>query len=128
MVIQARSLRFAAIALPAAAAGIYALTAHAAPQAGKIMPWAAMRIATGRTGGRAVSATYEMDEGHWIYGVIVVANHELKEVELDPITGKIGDTESITPDGEAKEYRAELAAALSGKRQAPEQGEKGEKD
>jgi hypothetical protein len=85
---------------------------------GKITPWEAIRIATTKVPGRALNANFEYAEGHWVYGVMVVTNttpKKIQEVEIDPITGKIGDTEEITPDGEAKEMAAELNAALGNK-------------
>lgn len=99
---------------------------------GKITPWAAMKIATGKVpGSRALNANFEFDEGHWVYGVMVVTGgekKELKEVEIDPTSGKVGDVESITPEGEAKETAAELNKALGKSGGAAEKGEKDEKD
>src|SRR5579871_5092621 len=57
--------------------------------AGKVTPWAAIKIATGKVPGRALNANFEFDEGHWVYGVVVVTGNTLKEVEIDPMTGKI---------------------------------------
>ena len=96
---------------------------------GKITPWAAIKIATGKVPGRVLNANFELDEGKWVYGVMIVANGKIQEVEIDPTTGKIGDTEEITPEGEAKEIQAELTAALSGKpaTTAKESDEKPEK-
>jgi hypothetical protein len=94
---------------------------------GKITPWAAIKIATGKVPGRVLNANFELDEGKWVYGVMIVANGKIQEVEIDPMTGKIGDTEEITPEGEAKEVQAELTAALSGKPAAKESDEKGAK-
>ncbi len=74
----------------------------------ELTPVQAMKIAGTKAGGKAVMATFEFDEGHWVYGVLVVKNHKLMEVELDPITGKVGDTESVDPAGEAKEFKHEL--------------------
>lgn len=88
--------------------------AHANPT-GKVTPWNAMKIATGKVSGRALNANFEFEDGHWIYGVIVVTGNILKEVEIDATSGKVGDVESITPDGEAKETAQELRAAIGGK-------------
>ena len=79
---------------------------------GKITPWAAIKIATAHTPGQALNANFEFDEGHWIYGVMIVTKAGLKEVEIDPMSGKVGDVENITPEGEAKETAQELRAAL----------------
>ena len=77
----------------------------------KITPWAAMKTAAEKTGGMPFQALYEFDEGHWVYGVVIVKDHKLMEVEIDPQTGKVGDTEAIDPAGEAKEVQQELTAA-----------------
>jgi hypothetical protein len=74
-----------------------------------------MRVASKKVGGRALSATFEFEDGHWIYGVkVLTAGHpkQLKEVEINATTGAIGDVEAITPEGEAKETVSELRAAL----------------
>ena len=99
---------------------------------GKISPWEAIKIATAKVPGRALNANFEYAEGHWVYGVMVVTNttpKKIQEIEIDPITGKIGDTEEITPDGEAKEMAAELNTALGNKpaKATPNTGEKAEK-
>lgn len=78
----------------------------------KVTPVQAMSIAERKTGGKAARATFEFDEGHWVYGVLVAKNHKLMEVELDPMTGKIGDTEAVTPEGEAKETQQELSQLI----------------
>jgi len=85
--------------------------AQKAPRA-KIGPVDAIRIAQGKVAGRAVQANFEFDEGHWVYGVMIAHDHKLSEVEIDPMTGKVGDVEAVTPDGEAKEVKAELSAAI----------------
>ena len=95
--------------------------------AGKITPWEAIKIATGKVPGRALNANFEFDEGKWVYGVMIVSKGKLQEVEIDPMTGKIGDTEAITPEGEAKKLQAELTAALKSKSAAKESDEKDEK-
>lgn len=98
---------------------------------GKITPWEAIKIATAKVPGHALNANFEYAEGHWVYGVMVVTNttpKKIQEVEIDPITGKIGDMEEITPEGEAKEMAAELNTALGNKPvKATTTGEKAEK-
>ncbi len=76
----------------------------------KISPVAAMASAEGKVGGKAVVAIFEFDEGNWVYGVIVVKDHKLMEVTVDPNTGKALDSEAVTPEDEAKEFAAELKA------------------
>jgi uncharacterized membrane protein YkoI len=97
---------------------------------GKITPWEAIKIATGKVPGRALNANFEFEDGHWQYGVIVAAGKTLKEIEINAMTGKIGDVETITPAGEAKEVQSELTAALGGKAHAGggSEDEKGEKE
>ena len=73
-----------------------------------ITPVQAMKAAEGKTGGKATMAIFEFDEGHWIYGVIVAKDHKLTEVDVDPMTGKAGSTEAVTPDDEAKEMKDAL--------------------
>ena len=78
-----------------------------APHA-KVTPIQAMKTAEGKASGKATMAIFEFDEGHWVYGVVVVKNHKLSEVEVDPMTGKVLAAEAITPDGEATEMKGEL--------------------
>jgi hypothetical protein len=105
-------------------------TAHGAPTEGKVTPWDAMKVAIGKVpGGRAISATYASEGGHWIYDVLVVKGKALTEVEIDAVTGKVGDAEAVTPEEEGREMTAELNKALGKSvKEAPEKGEKGEKD
>ena len=98
--------------------------------AGKITPWAAIEIALAKVPGRPLNANFEFAEGHWVYGVMVVSGTKIKEVEIDPMSGKVGDVEDITPAGEAKEMEEELNTAIGMKSSkapaAPEKGEKGD--
>ncbi len=72
----------------------------------KVSPIEALKIATKKlNGGTAFQAIYEFDEGHWVYGVLVVKGHKVTEVSVDPMSGKVLDTESLTADDEAKEAR-----------------------
>lgn len=115
------------------AGGLLVVNARAQAPKGKITPWEAIKIAKGKVPGRALNANFEFDEGKWVYGVMVVTEDtpkQIKEVEIDPMTGKVGDTETITPEGEAKEVTQELNAALGNKSNAAptkETDEKGEK-
>lgn len=76
----------------------------------KLSPVQAMQLSEAKSGGKAKIATFEYDDGHWIYGVIVVKNHNLMEVELDPNSGKVLEIEKVTPEGEAKEMKADLTS------------------
>ncbi|MDE2127197.1 MAG: PepSY domain-containing protein [Armatimonadetes bacterium] len=82
---------------------------------GRITPWAAIRIALRKVPGRALQATYEFDGARPDYDVVIVTGKKLKEVELDAISGKVTDSESVDPQGEASELRAELLHAVGGK-------------
>lgn len=106
-------LSVAVTALVIAAAPLAGAQGKSAPS-GKITPWAAMKTAADKTGGRAVNATFEFEDNKWIYGVIVVHGKKLQEAEIDATTGKLGDIEDIDPAGEGKEITAELEKALKG--------------
>lgn len=101
-----------------AAAGLLFVRAQAQKDPNKpvaqISPLAAISAATKIVPGRALMANLEFDEGHWIYGVIIVdAKKKLSEVDIDPITGKvIGKPESLTPEAEGKEMTDMLKAAI----------------
>lgn len=70
----------------------------------KVTPIQAMAVARKKLGGGTpFQANFEFDEGHWVYGVMIVKGHAISEVEVDPMTGKALATESVTPDDEAKE-------------------------
>ena len=75
-----------------------------------VTPVEAMKAASAKYGGKAVMAIFEFDEGNWVYGVVVVKDHKLMEVDVDPKTGKAGDQEAVTPADEAKEFAEELTA------------------
>ncbi|MEP6755391.1 MAG: PepSY domain-containing protein [Chthonomonadales bacterium] len=80
----------------------------------KIGPLEAMKAATAKVPGRAFNANFELDEGKWVYGVMVINGKTIKEVLVDPITGKAGAVEAVTPEDEAKEIKAELTKAIGG--------------
>jgi uncharacterized membrane protein YkoI len=83
------------------------------PTVGKIAPWKAMEIAKQKVPGRALNANFEFDDGHWIYSVTVVHSHKISEVEIDPVSGKVGEVEAVTPAGEAKELEGDLHRAIA---------------
>lgn len=76
--------------------------------AASITPVQAMQAAEAKFGGKAGMAVFEFDEGHWVYGVVVAKNHKLLEVDVDPVTGKVGDSEAASPADEAKELKEAL--------------------
>jgi len=77
--------------------------------AAKITPLQAMAAAKKKLGGgTAFQANFEFDEGRWVYGVMVVKGHKISEVEVDPVSGKALDSESVDAVGEAKEVSETL--------------------
>lgn len=82
-----------------------------APQA-KLTPWAAMSIANKQVHGQPISANYELDEGHWLYDVMIVKDKALHVVEVDANTGKANKAETSSPEEEAKELVSDLHKAL----------------
>jgi hypothetical protein len=99
--------------------GFSLMRAHAIPgvpgqpiPTGKITPWAVIKIATAGTPGKPVLATYEYGDNKWTYGVVIANGKHLHEVEFDATTGKVGDTETITPEEESSEVAHELNAEI----------------
>ena len=118
----------AALALPV-------LAAQAAPPKAKISPAQAKAAAVKKVPGKATTATYEFEDGHWQYAVIVNAKlGGMYEVEVNSTTGKVTDTEKTSPAEEAREAASDAKAAqgkkagAAEKGEAGETGEKGEKD
>ena len=98
----------------------YAAAGDSQPEPkGKISPWAAIKSAAAKVPGRPLNANFELDEGKWVYGVMIVSGATIKEVTVDPMTGKAGDVETVTPEDEAKEIKDELTKAIGGKTAAP---------
>ena len=93
----------------------------------KVSPVEAIKIAESKVPGRPLQANFEFDEGKWVYGVMIVSGKTLKEVTIDPMTGTVGDVETVTPEDEAKEIKDELTKAIGGKVNAAAAEEKGEK-
>lgn len=130
---QTRIVTAAVVSLAAGLGGSLLIQAHAQESAKSqpaprcnISPVKAIEIAHTKVNGRTLQANFEFDEGKWVYGVMIAHNKTIEEVEIDPLTGKIGDVETVTPEGEAREVQAELTAAIGGK--APTSAEKDEKD
>jgi hypothetical protein len=96
----------------------------------KLTPWAAMNVANERVHGKPISATYELDEGHWLYDVMIAKGNKLNVVEVDANTGKADKPEASTPEEEAKELVSDLNKALGkspGSATVQGSGEKAEK-
>ena len=89
-----------------------------------------MKAATDKVpGSKAFSATYARESNKWLYDVIVIKGKTINEVEVDAATGKVGDTEAGTPEGEGKAMTADLAKAIGAPvTKAAEKGEADEKD
>ncbi len=98
--------------LPAFASAKPVVAVLQSPAAAKVTPWAAMRIASHKAGGRPFSATYSFDGGHWSYDVILVRGHKLSEVEVNAMTGKADAAENVDPAGEGQELASDLRSAL----------------
>ena len=82
-----------------------------APKA-KITPVQAIAVAKKALGGgTAFQANFEFDEGHWVYGVMIVKGHTISEVEVDPLTGKAMGTEAVTAADEMQEMKETLTKA-----------------
>ena len=96
----------------------------------KINPVEAIKIAHTKVKGTVIQSNFEFDEGKWVYGVMIVEGKTIKEVEIDPITGKIGDVETVTPEDEAKEMKDALTKAIGGtpEKMTPAGKEKDEED
>ena len=79
---------------------------------GKVTPWAAMKIANATLKGKPLTATYASEGGKLIYDVLVTKNGKLYEVEVDAVTGKAGNPETVTVAEEAKEMTDDLNKAM----------------
>jgi len=91
--------------------------AHAgAKPAPKITPAQAEAAAVKKIPGKALSAKYEFEDGHWQYAVLVKSKHgDLYEAEVNSTTGRVTATEKTTPAEEASEAAADKKAAMSKK-------------
>ena len=95
------------------AAGLaLAFLATAAIAAPRVSPAQARNAAVQKLGGRALSAKYEFEDGHWQYAVLVKNKAGLYEVEVSSTTGRVTATEKTTPAEEAGEAAADKKAAL----------------
>lgn len=88
---------------------------NAAPAA-KITPAQARAAAVKKIPGKALSAKYEFEDGHWQYAVLVKNKKgEMYEAEVNSMTGRVTATEKTTPAEEASEAAADKKAAQSKK-------------
>lgn len=103
-----------AVATVAASFAGVVMARHAqqpAPQA-KVGPVEAIHNSLEKVPGVPFSATLEFDEGKWGYDVIVIHDHKASEIEVNAMTGKVGDVEDAVPADEASELKADLEAAI----------------
>jgi uncharacterized membrane protein YkoI len=63
----------------------------------------AKAAALSRISGKALSAKYEFEDGHWQYAVLVQQGRALYEVEVNAQTGRVTDSERTTPEEERSE-------------------------
>jgi len=122
-----KSITFGIAAL-VVAIGIGSLTQAQAGGPKHVGPWDAIKAAEAKEGGKAFSATYISEGGKYIYDVIVIKGKKITEVEVDAATGKVGNSEDATPEGEGKELTSALNVAIGKAKAVPEKDEKGEKD
>ena len=91
------------------------LPAHAAPARPKPRITAAQAevAALKKIPGKAQSAKYEFEDGHWQYAVIVTNRKgQMYEVEVNSTTGRVTDTERTSAAEEAREAAADKKAAM----------------
>jgi hypothetical protein len=101
------------LAVAALLVGNVARVAAQAEPVCKVTPLQAMKAATAKVPGRAINATFEKDEGKWMYTVWVVSGKTLTEVQVDAVSGTAGETEVFTPEKEAKDIKEELKEELA---------------
>lgn len=92
----------------------------------KLSPIEAITAATRKVPGRALQSNFEMGREKWFYGVIVLTGKKLHEVHVDPLTGKVGKVEEVTPASIGNELQEKFTCAVEGK--IGKTGETGEKE
>ena len=108
-------------------AGALALALLGAAHAGaKITPAQAKAAAVKKIPGKALSAKYEFEDGHWQYAVLVKSKAGgLYEAEVNSTTGRVTATEKTSVAEEASEAAADKkAAAKKTAAQKPSDSEK----
>lgn len=99
-------------ALLALGASLLPLMAQAAPKA-KISPAQAASAATAKIPGKVLSTTYEFEDGHWQYAVLIKnKSGQMYEAEVSSVTGKVTATEKTSAAAEASEAAADKKAAM----------------
>jgi len=79
----------------------------AKPPAAKVSSKQAEAAALKRIKGHVVSSSYEFEDGHWQYAVVISKKSKLYEVEVSANTGKVTDIETTSPGEEAAESAAD---------------------
>lgn len=67
-------------------------------------------IKTAEAGGKAISAQYEVDEGHFQLSVFVSKGSDVSEVIVDYSTGTIKSSDKLTDPDDIKDAKKQLAA------------------
>ncbi len=82
----------------------------------KVSAKQAEAVAVKKIGGKALSAKYEFEDGHWQYAVIVKNKKgELYEVAVNSTTSAVLNTEKTSVAEEAKEEADDKKKAAGGK-------------
>jgi L-aminopeptidase/D-esterase-like protein len=95
-----------------AAAALCIVSAQASAPKPKLSAHDASRIAARAEHGVARSARYEHEDGRWQYAVIVARGKSMFEVEVDPTTGKVLDSEKTSAAEETRERASDNAKAM----------------
>lgn len=86
----------------------------------KYMPTARITLQQGlvaaESNGRAISAKYEVDEGHLQLSVYTAQNGKFSEVVIDHNTGKVAKSEAITGGDDLADARKQMAAIEKAKK------------
>ena len=77
----------------------------------RISPNQAKSAAVAKIPGKALSAKYEFEDGHWQYAVVVQKGTALYEVEVNAQSGKVTDTEKTSLKEEQSEAIADQKTA-----------------
>lgn len=85
----------------------------------KAIPQAKVPLAQGiknaEQGGKAISAQYEVDEGHFQLSVFVSKGDDINEVIVDYTTGAIKSSDKLTDPDDIKDAKKQLAAMAKAK-------------
>ena len=85
----------------------------------KAMPQAKVPLAQGikdaEQGGKAISAQYEVDEGHFQLSVFVSKGEDIDEVIVDYATGAIKSSDKLADPDDIKDAKKQVAAVAKAK-------------